>query len=141
MQTAPPGQLVLMLYEGAIRFLEKALAGFSKEDPAEFNSTINNNILRAQEILRELDMSLNLVEGGELALHLRRLYDYFDRRLTESNVKKEAGGIHEVISRVSDLRNAWASMLGGQGRAGESPAASGHGLQTAAILAELCPVA
>jgi flagellar protein FliS len=115
MQTAPPGQLVLMLYEGTIRFLEQALDGFSKDDPAEFNGTISNNVVRAQEIIRELDRSLNLALGGELALQLRRLYDYFDRRLMESNLRKEEAGIREVIGRVSTLRNAWASMLKGEG--------------------------
>ncbi len=114
MQTAPPGQLVLMLYEGAIRFLEQALTGFTKDDPVEFNETISNNVVRAQEIIRELDRSLNLHAGGELAQQLRRLYDYFDRRLMESNMKKEDEGIREVISRISTLRTAWATMLKGE---------------------------
>jgi flagellar secretion chaperone FliS len=113
LQTAPPGQLVLMLYDGTIRFLDQALSGFAKDDPAEFNGTISNNVLRAQEIIRELNRALDLALGGELALQLRRLYDYFDRRLMESNMKKEPEGIHEVISRVSTLRNAWATMLKG----------------------------
>ena len=113
LQTAPPGQLVLMLYEGTIRFLEQALAGFSKDDPLEFNGAINNNVLRAQEIIRELDRSLNVEAGGELANQLRRLYDYFDRRLTESNIKKDPDDIQEVISRVTVLRTAWATMLKG----------------------------
>ena len=84
-QTAPPGQLVLMLYEGAIRFLERALGGFSLEDPAEFNQTISNNILRAQDIIFELNVTLNIQEGGELAMTLRQLYDYLGRKLTEAN--------------------------------------------------------
>jgi flagellar secretion chaperone FliS len=113
MQTAPPGHLVLMLFEGAIRFLEQALGGFKSEDPAEFNSTISNNVIRAQDIIRELNRCLDLAAGGELAQHLRRLYEYFDRRLMESNIKKEPDGIQEVIGRVSDLRNAWAEMLKG----------------------------
>ena len=70
-QTAPPGQLVLMLYEGAIRFLERALAGFQHEDPLEFNETINNNVIRAQDILNELSNSLDLHQGGALAATLR----------------------------------------------------------------------
>lgn len=78
-QTAPPSQLVLMLYEGAIRFLDRALTGFHHDDPLDFNLTINNNILRAQEILSELNNSLDLEQGGELAATLRRLYDYMDR--------------------------------------------------------------
>src|SRR5215468_7180075 len=52
-QTAPRGQLVLMLFDGALRFLDRALMGFSKDDPAEFNQTISNNIIRAQDIIGE----------------------------------------------------------------------------------------
>ena len=110
-QTAPPGQLVLMLHEGGIRFLERAQAGFCHDDPSESNTAISNNIIRAQQIIRELDLCLNMREGGELATQLRRLYDYFDRRLQESNVKKDSKGIAEVISRLSILRDAWATML------------------------------
>ncbi len=113
--TASPGQLVLMLYDGAIRFLERSLGGFVKEDPAEFNQTIGNNILRAQDIINELNTSLNLELGGEVASNLRRLYNYLDRRLMESNLKKEPEGIKEVISRLTVLRDAWATMLSQQG--------------------------
>ena len=120
MQTAPPGQLVLMLYDGILRFLEQSLTGFSKEDPAEHNSTISNNVVRAQDIIRELARSLNVSQGGTLALELERLYDYFDRRLTESNVHKQPDGIQEVIGRVSILRTAWASMLRGEGPGGQN---------------------
>jgi flagellar secretion chaperone FliS len=113
-QTAPPGQLVLMLYDGAIRFLDRALTGFSKDDPAEFHQTINNNIQRTQDILHELDASLNLEAGGELAATLRRLYLYLDWRLMQSNLKKERGGIEESIRRLTVLRDAWAAMLNSQ---------------------------
>jgi flagellar protein FliS len=116
-RTASPGQLVLMLYEGAIRFLERAQAGFRLEDPVEFNTTINNNILRAQDIIRELDFSLNVEQGGELAIQLRRLYDYFDRILLEANLRKDPKGVTEVIQRITDLRDAWATMLTQQGQA------------------------
>lgn len=115
-RTASPGQLVLMLYEGAIRFLERAQAGFRLEDPVEFNTTINNNILRAQDIIRELDFSLNVEQGGELAIQLRRLYDYFDRILLEANLRKDPKGVTEVIHRITELRDAWATMLAQQGQ-------------------------
>jgi flagellar secretion chaperone FliS len=116
-QTAPPGQLVLMLYEGAIRFLERARAGFTHEDPAEFNQAISNNILRAQEIIGELNLSLNMSAGGQLAHTLRRLYEYMDWRLTEANMRKEQGSIEEVIGRLAVLRDAWATLLANQGQA------------------------
>ena len=110
-QTAPPGQLVLMLYEGAIRFLDRALVGFEHEDPLEFNATINNNVIRAQEILNELNNSLDLQQGGELATTLRRLYAYMNGQLTLSNIRKTPEGIHETIQRLSVLRDAWSEML------------------------------
>lgn len=117
-QTAPPGQLVLMLYEGAIRFLERALQGFSSDDPAEYNQTINNNVQRAQSILDELNGALNLERGGELADRLRGIYHYLDARLQESNLRKEPDGIEEVIRRLGVLRDAWREMLSQGGPAG-----------------------
>lgn len=126
MQTAPPGQIVLMLFEGTLRYLDRALTGFSKEDPAEFHETINNNVVRAQEIIRELARCLDTSAGGELARHLERLYDYFDRRLMESNLKKQEDGIHDVMKRMSTLREAWASMLKGETPGAVTGAAEGE---------------
>lgn len=112
-QTATPSQLVLMLYDGALRFLEQARTGFGHEDPGEFNQTINNNILRAQAIVDELNGSLDMAKGGELSTHLRNLYNYIDRRLDESNRTKSPEGIDESISRINTLRVAWAEMMTG----------------------------
>ena len=70
-KTASPGQLVLMLYDGAIRFLEGTLRGFGLDDPAESNATINDNVQRAQAILDELNAALNMGAGGEFAEKLR----------------------------------------------------------------------
>ena len=111
--TAPPGQIVLMLYDGAIHRLEKALPGFSHNDPAEANMIVHNNVQRAQDIIRELNYALNMEHGGECAATLRQLYDYFDRRLAESNMKKRSEGVKEVIRHLSELRTAWATMLAG----------------------------
>jgi flagellar protein FliS len=112
--TAPPGQIVLMLYDGAIRSLERSLPGFSNPDPAEANMTINNNLQRAHEIIRQLNVSLNMQQGGEVAENLRRLYNYLERRILESNVKKNPTGIGEVIRHITVLRDAWATMLANQ---------------------------
>jgi flagellar protein FliS len=115
--TAPPGQLVLMLYDGALRFLELGVAGFSIDDPAESNMAVHNNLQRALDIVRELNLSLNMEQGGDVAVELRRLYDYFDRRIRESNMQKRPEGVHEVIRHLNVLRNAWATMLSRQGLA------------------------
>lgn len=116
-QTASSGQLVLMLFEGAIRFLECSLQGFSMDDPAESNQTVSNNVIRAQAVIQELNQSLNMEAGGEFADTMRRLYDYLDSRLQQSNIRKEPAGIEEAISRLAVLRGAWSEMLhagGGQ---------------------------
>lgn len=124
-KTASPGQLVLMLYDGAIRFLEGALRGFGLEDPAESNATINDNVQRAQAILDELNAALNMGAGGEFAEKLRGLYTYLDRRLFESNMRKEAEGIEEVVIRLSTLRDAWREMLAGTASSDTVPERAG----------------
>jgi flagellar protein FliS len=112
--TAPPGQIVLMLYDGAIRSLERSLPGFTNPDPAEANMTIHNNLQRAHDIVRQLNIALNMQQGAEVAENLRRLYNYFERRILESNVKKNPAGVGEVIRHLTVLRDAWATMLANQ---------------------------
>ena len=113
-QTAPPGQLVLMLFDGAIRFLECGLVGFSYTDPGERNTTIHNNFRRALDIIRELNFSLNTETGGELAQTLQSLYGYFEKRIIESNHRKRRDGVDEIIPMLKELRTAWAAMLSNQ---------------------------
>jgi flagellar protein FliS len=113
--TAPPGQIVLMLFEGAIRSLERSLPGFTNTEPAEANMIIHNNLQRAQDIIRELNGALNREQGGEFAANMRRLYDYLERRIWESNLKKNSTGVGEAIGHLTVLRDAWATMLNNQG--------------------------
>ena len=113
-QTASPGQLVLMLYEGALSALRRALPGFECDDPGESITLIHNNVHRATEIIRELNRALNFEQGGDCAKTLHQLYDYFERRLWESNMKKQRDGVEEVIKHLTILREAWATMLANQ---------------------------
>jgi flagellar protein FliS len=109
--TATPGSLLLMLYDGAIKFMNIAEKAFDYEDPLEFNQTIHNNLVKSQNIVRELRgalISRGEGEGEDLVNNLIALYDYFDRRLQEANVKKKREIVQEVIARMTDLRDAWA---------------------------------
>ena len=119
-QTAPPGQLVLMLFDGALRSLDRALTGFVCLEVGERNATIHNNLARAIDIVRELNNSLDLAAGGQLAETLRNLYGFFEQRLVDSNLKKSRKGIDEVMPMLKQLRDAWFAMLHGGG-AGMSP--------------------
>lgn len=110
--TASPGQLVLMLYDGALKALALAREGFNTpaEDPRRI-AVINDQILKAQAILNELQDGLNMEAGGEFARTMHRLYDYHYRRLLEANIRKQVEPVIEVERLVRELRDAWAQML------------------------------
>jgi flagellar protein FliS len=110
--TASPGQLVLMLFDGALKSLAIAQDAFSKPvtDRSRFE-TINKHLLKAQVILAELQGGLNMQEGGEFAQTMHRLYDYHMRRLFEANVRKQVAPVNEVERLLREIRDAWAEML------------------------------
>ena len=112
--TASPGQLVLMLYDGALKAMALSREAFAAtEDPRRIE-TINTQLLKAQAILTELQNGLNMEAGGEFARTMHRLYDYHNRRLFEANIRKQVEPVIEVERLVRDLRDAWAQMLAQQ---------------------------
>jgi flagellar protein FliS len=113
--TASPGQLVLMLYDGALKALAITLDAFSRpEDDLKRIEVINTHLLKAQAILRELQSGLNFEAGGEFAQTMNRLYEYHQRRLFEANLRKQSEPVREVEKLVRELRDAWAEMLSKQ---------------------------
>ena len=109
--TSSAENLVVMLYDGAIRFLGIAIKAFDREDPLDFNFTVHENITRTQAIIRELNRSLDAEKAGELGDHLVNLYDYFDTRLQEANMQKNKEIIEEIRTRLTELRDAWNESL------------------------------
>lgn len=110
--TASPGQLVLMLYDGALRALATARDAFNRpvEDGRRYE-VINAQLLKAQAIIAELQATLNHDAGGEFSRNLERLYDYYLRRLMEANLQKQEQPIIEVERLLREVRDAWAEML------------------------------
>ena len=109
--TATPGNLVLMLFDGALRFLATALLGFQDESIAKRNEDIHNNLLKAQRILRELQCSLDLKVGGEFPKTMFALYDFMIGELQKANLTKEPAPIQTVERLLGEIRDAWAQML------------------------------
>ncbi len=109
--TASPGQLVLMLYDGVIRFLHQAQESFAEIDSPRGIENVHHNITRAVNILAEMQSNLNMDVGGEYAENLWRLYDYYQRRLHEANMKKQPEPVAEIMGLVQELRDGWAEML------------------------------
>lgn len=109
--TASPGNLVLMLFDGALRFLSTALIGFQNEEIAKKNEEIHNNLIKTQRILRELQCSLDLKLGGDFATTMYALYDFMIEELRKANMTKESGPIQTVERLLGEIREAWAQML------------------------------
>lgn len=119
-ETADPGKLLLMLYEGALRFLGRARHAMEQRNVEAAGS----NLLRTQEIIAELMASLNL-DAGDVAVSLFRLYEYMHYLLVQANIKKDAQMLGQVEEMLMQLKDAWSSALGTglAGRAGEAAAA------------------
>ena len=101
--TANQGKLIVMLYDGAIKFLNIAIDNMN---PKTYD-VVNNNIIKAQDIITELLVSLNMDEGGEISQNLFNLYMYFKKQLLEANIKKDAEIIKHVVKLLKELRDAW----------------------------------
>lgn len=113
--TASPGQLVLLMYDGALRFMAQARAGFAlPEENYTRIEKINVSLLRAQAIINELRANLDHNAGGDIAKNLDRLYEYYVRRLQEANLRKDEAPVIEVEALVRTLRDGWAEMLMGR---------------------------
>lgn len=110
LETASQGKLLLMLYDGAIRFLTQANQALEQK---RFQDA-HNYILRAEDIITELMASLKM-DVGELALNLYRLYEYFNWRLIQANIKRDQKMVLEVQTRLRELREAWAEAIKIQG--------------------------
>ncbi|ABV34548.1 MULTISPECIES: flagellar export chaperone FliS [Pseudothermotoga] len=106
-KTASPAKLVEMLYEKGIEVLKDA-KGFFKEN--NFIAA-NEKIKRAQDIITELNISLDMEKGGEIAKSLRSLYNYMYRTLIESNLKKDIQKLDEVIYYFEQLLDVWKTAM------------------------------
>lgn len=105
-QTNTPEKLVLMLYEGAIKFISKGIKAIEEKDIQE----ANNNLIRSQDIMLELMSGINF-EAGDIAKNLYAIYEYMHHRLMQANLKKEKELAEEVLNMVRELRDAWSQML------------------------------
>ena len=104
--TATNTQLVVMLYDGAIRFLSIAQSRMSKQD-LEIR---HRNLLNAQRIISQLMASLDFEQGGEVAANLQRIYIYMLRELWAANRHDKVEPITEVIAELRILRESWATL-------------------------------
>ena len=114
-KTASQGQLIIMLYDEAVKSLDRAIDlldknSRGKKDPGKIEH-INKSILKVQEIITELSVSLDFEQGGEIAQNLFSLYSWFNQELLEGNIKQDIGRISAVRDMLDDLRGAWHEIV------------------------------
>ena len=102
-QTAAPGELVVMLYRGAVRFVARAIDGIESHDV----QTAHTYLVKAQAVIAELLESLDVDRGGEVARGLVQIYEYMNHRLVEANLRKDAVPAREVEKLLRELLPAW----------------------------------
>ncbi len=104
-ETASPGKLLLMLYDAAIRNLDKAQQAISEKD---INAS-HKYLLKAQDIIKEFMCTLNM--DYEVSKSLFSLYEYMLNQLIQANVKKDPQLVVEVRGYLAELRETWQIAL------------------------------
>ena len=110
-ETASPGELVLMLYNESLRAMRDASAAIDRKDIG----SSSKNLIKAQDIVLELRTSLNPTAGKDVAANLNSMYEYVGGRLIEANVKKSQEPLMEAMKLMGNLRDGWQEALGKHG--------------------------
>ena len=104
--TQDGGRLIVLLYEGAIKNLHKAVKRIEAGDFQEKGKLI----CKAQDIIFELNSVLDMEAGGEIAGNLRKLYNFMWQHLGKANIKSDARMVHEVIDLLKELNEGWKAI-------------------------------
>lgn len=104
-QTATPAQLTLMLYDGAIKFSNLAIAGIEEKNFYKANT----NIQKVENIIREFRATLNF--KYPIAKEFDNVYEYLERRLIEANLKKDKEIMEEVLKHLRTMRETWVEVM------------------------------
>jgi len=106
--TQSKGRLIVMLYDGAIKFMRLAIRELETNNYEKKGRYIN----KAQDIINELNAVLDTDAGGEIAGNLRKLYCFMSNRLSQANVKRDPQMIRDVIKLMEELNQGWKAITG-----------------------------
>lgn len=107
---ASPARLIEMLYDRACRDLASAVELMTLQGDARTMAEATRCIIHAQQIVAQLNSSLNLQKGGELAITLHRLYEYIQYRLTEAVNTRQKKPVQEALELLGELHETWDEM-------------------------------
>ncbi|MBH5320626.1 flagellar export chaperone FliS [Paenibacillus sp. GSMTC-2017] len=100
-QTASPAQLLIMLFDGAIRFCKQGIESIQSNNYADANT----NLLKVQNIVKEFMITVD--RSSPLSEGLLGVYEYMNKRLIEANIKKEVEPAQEVLDQLIELKETW----------------------------------
>lgn len=100
------GKLIVMMYDGAIRFIKEAINGIKSKD----KHTQATYLSKAEKIISELKITLDMEKGGEVAQNLARLYNYMSEKILFSNLHGKIEPLEEVVALLANLRTAWEQI-------------------------------
>ncbi|MGM7683377.1 flagellar export chaperone FliS [Cytobacillus sp. Hm23] len=103
--TASPGELTLMLYNGCLKFINLARQAIQDNNIEEKNT----NLLKAQNIIHELMVTLNM--DVEVSKNMMSMYDYMHRRLIEVNINNDLNALSEIEGHVIEFRDTWRQVI------------------------------
>jgi len=103
--TASQDKLIVFLYEGAIRFINNAVTAVEEKKL----DLCNNSLIRAQDIITELALSINF-EAGEIASKMYNLYMYFNKQLLEANINKDTEMMVQIRDMMADILESWRQI-------------------------------
>lgn len=103
--TATPEELTLMLYDGAIKFMNISKYSIENKDLERAHTSL----IRSQDIINELNYSLDM--KYEISEEMRRLYDFISSKLVDANIKKDIDPIEEALVITHELRDTWKEVI------------------------------
>lgn len=103
--TASPAELTLMLYDGAIKFCNIAIAAVEENNIEKGH----NNIMKVQNIISEFQITLN--RDYATAEDFDNVYNYLKQRLIEANIKKDKEILEEVLQHLRTMRDTWKEVM------------------------------
>jgi flagellar protein FliS len=105
-QSRSPLELVVMLYDGLLRFLGEAGAAIENQSLHSKRESIS----KALAVLSELQSTLNMEQGGDVAASLDALYTYVNGRVLEASIQNDRGPLDECVRLLRTLREAWSEI-------------------------------
>ena len=117
--TSGQGYLILMMYEGAIKFTKLALESMAKNDLV----SQGKHIQKAHDIVNELSLALDFKKGGDVAPRLESLYQFTLTQLTLANIKSDKKALQTVLNILNPLLEAWTKLYEASQNKGQDEAA------------------